>query len=626
MTHYSTMAYRNVSALSLRLVCIALALASWITSVPRGYASGTVTNCTESDLRIALLGGGTALLACDSTITLASPIVVAKQTVLDGTGHNPSVSGPGASGTGTVFIVQPGASLTLRNLTVTNGRLVGPNGTNGAAGQPARGAAIYCDHGIVTLDGCTVSGHSVAGGAGSTGFDAVGNGGNGGDATGAAIFNFGGQLVVTNTTFSGNSATGGAGGSGIASSTRGAGGRGGNGGMGSGAAIYNTANGLASVFSSLFSSNSVTGSAAGIGGPGSGLLGFPGGTGTAGSAFGAAICNESGTVTIVDSTFVANAGVGAPGSPGAAAGGNIVGANGSTGGSAQGGGVFNGSGTLSLTNCTFAENSLDGGAGGPGGAGGTFGFGSEGGPGGDGGAALGAGICVSPQGITLIVNCTFSDNGVTGGAGGVGGAGGGLGGQGPVGTVGTAVGGAVFNQGGNVQLKNSILAYSLSGGNVSGIISDDGFNLSSDATPKLNAQGSRNNIDPLLGSFTPAGGLVPTLTLLSNSPAINAITAPQGNGGPAFDQRNALRVAPYDIGAFEFGGTVGIPSLTAQILAKQIILSWAVSGSFALETATTLSTNSLWLNVGAQPSTMGSLQTVTVPTTNQASFYRLIAP
>ena len=41
-----------------------------------GQASGTVTNCLEADLRIALIGGGSVTLACDSSILLVSPIIV----------------------------------------------------------------------------------------------------------------------------------------------------------------------------------------------------------------------------------------------------------------------------------------------------------------------------------------------------------------------------------------------------------------------------------------------------------------------------------------------------------------------------------------------------------------------
>jgi len=47
-------------------------------------AGGTVNNCTETDLQIAMAGGGTVLFACDGTITLSGTITVSQKTVLEG--------------------------------------------------------------------------------------------------------------------------------------------------------------------------------------------------------------------------------------------------------------------------------------------------------------------------------------------------------------------------------------------------------------------------------------------------------------------------------------------------------------------------------------------------------------
>jgi hypothetical protein len=596
---------------------------------PLTRASGTITNCTEGDLRNGLIGGGAVQLNCDSIITLTSPIVIAKSVVIDGTGHTATLSPSGTTNGSPIFMVQPGASLTLRQITLSSGTLRGASETNGAGGGSATGAAIYNDHGSVLLDGCTLSGNSVTGGNGSGSVASAQPGGDGGAALGAAVYNLGGHLTITNSTFSGNSAAGGAGGGGAAGAngvngSNGA--HGGNGGQAGGAAIYNTASGLVTIYSSLFSSNFVVGSSGGLGGPGSGLLGFPGDNGNSGPGLGAAILNENGMMAIVNSTFLNNTITGGVGNSGTDGSANQTGTGGSAGGTAEGAGVFCNGGVVLMTNCTFAANSLVGGLGGTGGTGEQSQFGTDGAEGGAGGEALGAGLCAAPGGSIVIVNCTFSDNSVTGGSGGGGGAGSGLGGNGPQGHAGNALGGAVFNAGGNLQLKNSILADSISGNNAGGNITDEGYNLSSDATPAFTAAGSRNRIDPLLGGLSQAGGVVPTLTLSSNSPAINAITAPDGNGCPTFDQRNAMRVPPYDIGAFEFDGSFGAPTLQVQLQASQLQISWAQTGAFTLQSTTALANSNLWQNVAIQPTSAAGVATLNVLLTNTASFYRLVQP
>jgi hypothetical protein len=623
------MALLNIRRISACIAGLSLLLGGPASLISPARASGTITNCAASDLGLALLGGGSVVLACDSTIFLTNPIVVVKETVLDGTGHSPVLSTTGATNPGPMFLVSPGVSLTLRGLTLSNGRLVGANGnTNGLPGQDAKGAAIYSDHGNVTIDGCTLSGHVVTGGAGAAGSGSGGSGGRGGVGAGAAIYNSGGTLLATNTTFSGNSASGGTGGTGGSNSTGlggGDGGSGGNGGSGQGAAIYNTSGGVVMVLDCLFSSNTVSGSAAGVGGIPSGLLGFPGDNGDSGSGFGAAIFNDNGALSVVNSTFVLNSGSGGSGANGAAGTGTFQPTSGSSGGSAQGAGIYNSGGLASLTNCTLTGNSLLGGTGGSGGSGSTFGLTGSGAAGGSGGDAVGAGLCGGPQGTSIIVNCTFSDNSLTGGTGGLGGAGNGTAGNGHAGKTGAEIGGAVYGEGGPVLLKNSILAFSISSPNAGGTVRDAGFNLSSDASPTMTATGSRNQIDPLLGSFTQAGGQVPTITLSSNSPAIDAITDPAGNGAPAFDQRNAARVAPFDIGAYEFDGTSG-PTLQARIAGAQMLLSWP-AGGYTLQTAATLPGTASWLTVLGQPFTpTGGVFTMSISATNQAGFYRLKKP
>lgn len=591
------------------------------------HASGTLTNCTESDLRFALFGGGTVVLSCDVVIPLTSGIVVSKPTILDGTGHSAGLTGSGSTNIGPLLLVQRGATLTLRNLTLTKGLLAGPNGANGLSGETAQGAAIYNDGGSVILEKCTISNHSVTGGSGANSFGEAAAG-NGGGSIGAAIFNGGGQLFITNCAFIANKALGGLGGDGTTGRPGGNGSNGsdgGHGGIAKGAAIYNGPGAVCQIFASTFASNTVTGAASGIGGASSGTLGFPGDNGRAGSGTGGAIFNEDGTLIIVNSTFLANAGFGAAGENGYDGTVTLGGSDGSAGGAAYGAGIFSSGGRLALTNCTFVANSLTGGKGGAGGAGETFGFGSNGAEGGHGGAAEGAGVCIAAKATADLVNCSFSDNKVAGGLGGPGGAGRGFGEDGDTGDAGTHTGGAIANQGGTLNLKNSILAFSLFGSNASGAVADQGFNLSSDATPKFSAPGSRNQIDPGFGSFMNAGGAVAVLTLAPTSPAIDAITSLGANGGPPYDARNASRVGTFDMGAFESDGVFGLGQLTALRDGDNLVLSWPAAGDFKLQKAAGLSPAQSWLNLTNQIEETG-VRTFRQPATNRSEFYRLVKP
>src|SRR5436190_20609795 len=84
---------------------------------------GVVTNCDETTLLAAMVGGGTVTFACDGTITLASQLAIDTDATLDATGHNVVLSGGNAV---RLFNVNLGVSLTLMNLTIANGRNQGP--------------------------------------------------------------------------------------------------------------------------------------------------------------------------------------------------------------------------------------------------------------------------------------------------------------------------------------------------------------------------------------------------------------------------------------------------------------------------------------------------------------------
>jgi hypothetical protein len=185
--------------------------------------------------------------------------------------------------------------------------------------------------------------------------------------------------------------------------------------------------------------------------------------------------------------------------------------NGGAGGAGEGGGLYN-HGAASLRNATFAANVVSAGRGGDAGIGtGTITVqGSFGGP---------IWYADTPDG----------EPGQTGGA----------------------AGGAISKEMGEVALANTILAASSGADNASGTLTDQGHNLSSDASCAFTATGSLNNADPKLLPLADNGGPTPTMALAPDSPARD-----QGDSAlaGAADQRGVPRpIGPgSDIGAFEF--------------------------------------------------------------------------
>jgi hypothetical protein len=149
--------------------------------------------------------------------------------------------------------------------------------------------------------------------------------------------------------------------------------------------------------------------------------------------------------------------------------------------------------------------------------------------------ARAAGGALYNVGTAVLVHLTFEGNEASGGRGTL---------------SGESNGGAVYNPYSTLEFQNCLLANSLSGGNVFGLATDRGNNLSSDATPSFTAPGSRNHTDPKLGPLGDYGGPTPTLPLLEGSPALDG-----GNPdfSPPIDQRGRSRPfgAAGDIGAFE---------------------------------------------------------------------------
>jgi hypothetical protein len=146
------------------------------------------------------------------------------------------------------------------------------------------------------------------------------------------------------------------------------------------------------------------------------------------------------------------------------------------------------------------------------------------------------------------------------------------------GTNGLALGGAVCNMNGTVNLYNTILAGPTSGTNCWGTITDMGYSLCSDNSAVLTATGSLNNTDPKLGPLDDYGGPTLTMALLAGSPAIDAIPAVLA---PATDQRGRPRPfgAASDIGAFEWSPLYSIAGTVSGLTSANGVIVTAGSSS-----------------------------------------------
>lgn len=612
------------------LFAIVLLASSWCV---RGQTTNILALCTEESLRAAVGIGGIQRLDCStnsiSTIQLTAPLVVERDLTLTST---QTVILDGQSAT-RLLIVRPGVRLTLQNVYLFSGRQTETNLNDGGIADTA-GAAIYNDRGTVTIINGRLQANAVVGVTGRAGNASTGDDGEpGGDAPGAAIYNNFGQLVVSNTVFEANSVIAGPGGNGAAGASGfgGNGGHGGNGGSAAGAAIYSNG-GTVFVAGCTFTNNTAVGAQAGTGGAGGGFLGFSGEPGDAGDGVGGAIAGADAEISIYACTFVTNTVKGAAGLAGNAGVLNHEGDQGRNGGDGAGGAAFT-TGRLSVTNSTFFANAATGGAGGAGGTAGNQGFGNNGGNGGNGGSGTGGAIeTTSPA---VVVNCTFSDNGVTGGAGGAAGQATGLGDPGKAGSVGAATGGSIYGRGSEIVLANSILANSKV--TIAGNVSDRGGNLSTDLNALLISGLSKRLVNPSILPLANNGGPTATMGLLTNSPAINHGVA---EFCPPFDQRGTNRIGICDIGAFElaFAQTnIALPPIPTNVLSSfsiargtnQILLQWPAgyTNLFLQSTTNLLLTNTAWSTLAPGGTTNGSNIVFPVSTANAnrpRAFFRLI--
>ena len=380
---------KTVRAFSLSFIVLSIALLfAEENAFPANHV--IVTNLATDDVRGAIQQGGLVTFACDGVLVFSNQIQITNDVNLDASGHAITLSGGNSN---RIFSIAPGTTLTLTNLTLTNGRSTNGGAIYNAGTVFAQGCRFTTNWAIGTngangtngLNG-VVSGNTSLVTAGTPGE----NGKPGQDVAGGAIYNSG-TVTIAGGMFQDNRTVGGKGG------------KGGNGGRGG----YNT------------------GGAGG--GKSGGDAGFPG---AAGNAIGGSI-SSLGTLLLNGCVFSNSLAAGGEGGVGGTGGDqgyafalpgfsctNGLSTTGAVGGTVRGGAVFS-SGTSSISNCVFALNA---GTAGLGGTGAIFYSGSATAatlPGGKGGLAEGGAVYASSNAI--IVDSTFAINHAIGGNGGNGG-------------------------------------------------------------------------------------------------------------------------------------------------------------------------------------------------------------
>lgn len=282
-----------------------------------------VTNNNDAgagSLRQALLdnetlGGGNTVTFSNTvtgTITLLSgELGITNSVSIVGPGSGMlTVSGDNAS---RVFRIQ-GGNVSISDLTIANGAVVGGSGMPQLPGLSVRGGGIFVrSNASLELTHCVIVNNTITGGVGGPVLTDPGTAGNGGNGFGGGIGNAG-ILTMTECTVSGNSASGGQGGYADSFGTPGAGG------LGWGGGLYSV--GPATLTRCTVSSNNV------FAGPGYG-------TAAPGVGYGGGVYNAS-TLTLLTCT-VAN---------------NLA-----TSTSAdEGGGIYDAGTGLTNRNCTIASN------------------------------------------------------------------------------------------------------------------------------------------------------------------------------------------------------------------------------------------------------------------------------
>jgi len=542
------------------LPCIALGLAVAQT----GSAQTLIVISNYNSLDKAVIQGGTNItfssnvvvtLSGDRDVLQVTNKVVLNASTFNGTSNTAAITR--GSGSGPMFYIHSGASLTLVNLTLSGG-------------LSTNGGAIYNDAGgTLIISNCVFTGNTATNFAGADGTPGAiqgnnngGSGANGLSASGGAVFSRG-TLEVFYSDFNNNTVAagnGGNGGNGVQDGGffGGNAGSGGSGGSAQGGAIVCAGPANILCATDFTGNHCAAGSGGSSGTPAAGAFsGNPGSGGIGGSSAGGAVL-ASGPVLITNCLFTGNT----------VAGGDTSRFD-QAGGSAAGGGLYLASSTNLILNTTFYFNSCQGGAGG-----GNSSLVFQ--PAGNGGAAVGGGLA-SAAALTILTNCTLATNILTGGAAGVSTT------SESNGLAGVTLGFELARVAGSLKMADSILfggtnatATNSSALNYTtyitntqpndyGGFTDLGFNFSSDTTVALHAaQGSIE--DGFLGDYplvdtvlsTPGstqvgllgGSAGQTLAVLTTDfqviPGIPGITF------PAYDQVFQPRSTPTTIGAYEY--------------------------------------------------------------------------
>ena len=151
-----------------------------------------------------------------------------------------------------------------------------------------------------------------------------------------------------------------------------------------------------------------------------------------------------------------------------------------------------------------------------------------------------------------------------------------------------------------------------------------GSNLSSDATLLATGQGSHKQTTPGWAASRPLAASLPSSrSLQTNSPAVDAISVAGDNAAPSFDGRNALRVSPFDIGAYELNGV----EAGVAIQASSSPARWCYHGlhpaPMSCKPPPKVTASNAWSNATQQPITSGWRKTVTIAPAGQGQFFRL---
>ncbi|HEY9910183.1 MAG TPA: DUF4347 domain-containing protein, partial [Thermosynechococcaceae cyanobacterium] len=217
-------------------------LSNFDVDVATDDGTGATANTLSWAINQANLAAGTDTITLlnDVRFTAAPQIVINSDLSLEGNSFTVSgdVDNSGTNSVGDVrpFWIQSG-TVTIANLTITNGRSQGGDGGGGGAGM---GGGLFIYDGNVTLQNVSFSNNQAIGGNGGSTGSGGGLGGNGSGSIGDAGQNgkasSDGNLGDSGSpgSLDGNGGTGGRGGSGSSSALGGDGGAGGSGGFGGG--------------------------------------------------------------------------------------------------------------------------------------------------------------------------------------------------------------------------------------------------------------------------------------------------------------------------------------------------------------------------------------------------------